>query len=157
MSIPGDNLRSARAILEVDQQTVARLGELLLDERAALTERDAERLGGVVQHKLECLKLLERNEVERRALLRRCATADWSRLLVSLDPSLGDSWAQLRTRLREIAELTEVNEKIVNRTRYSTARLLALLRGNITEPVAGVYDRSGRTSGYGDNRAITSA
>jgi flagellar biosynthesis/type III secretory pathway chaperone len=151
-----ENARSARAILELDNEQVVRLRELLIEERDALGAHDAERLGGAVQNKLECLRALERNEQERRALLRRCGTPDWNRLLVSLDPTLGDGWESLRSRLREVAELTEVNEKIVNRSRHSTARLLAILRGNIDQP-SGVYDRSGRTSPYGDNRPITSA
>jgi len=152
-----ETARSARAILDLDTRTVGRLRELLLEERDALSTRDAERLGGAVQSKLECLKQLERNEADRRALLQRAgAGTDWSRLLGSLDPELGEGWASLRNSLREVAELTEVNEKIVNRSRHSTARLLAILRGRGDDANA-VYDRSGRTQGHGDNRPITSA
>jgi flagellar biosynthesis/type III secretory pathway chaperone len=148
--------RSARAILELDTQAVGRLRESLLEEQLALGTRDHQRLDGAVQHTLECLRQLERNEQERRQLLARCGSADWSGLLATLDPALEDGWVQLRGTLREVAELTAVNEKIINRTRHSTARLLTLLRGQIEEP-DGVYDRSGRTSGYGDIRAITRA
>jgi flagellar biosynthesis/type III secretory pathway chaperone len=156
MQAHGDPALTAQTILELDTQAIGRLRDLLLEERAALGTRDAGRLDGTVQNKIECLRQLERNEQERRQLLHRCGTADWSGLLSSLDPTLGAGWERLRGRLREVAELTEINEKIVNRTRYSTTRLLALLRGRIEEP-DGVYDRSGRTAGYGDNRPIASA
>lgn len=156
MQAHSDTARNARAILDLDTDAIGRLRELLLEERAALGARDHERLSGAVQHKIECLRLLERNEQARRQLLRHCGSTDWSRLLVSLDPQLGDGWQLLCERLREVEELTAVNEKIINRTRHSTLRLLTILRGRVDDP-DGVYDRSGRTTGYGDNRAITSA
>lgn len=148
--------RSARTILELDTRAVDRLRELLLEEQVALGARDHLRLDGAVQHKLECLRQLERNEQERRQLLARSGSSDWGDLLAAIDPALRDGWARLRGSLREVADLTAVNEKIISRTRYSTTRLLGLLRGQIEE-ADGVYDRSGRTSGYGDNRAITRA
>jgi flagellar biosynthesis/type III secretory pathway chaperone len=156
MHASNDTARSARAILDLDTRAIGHLRELLLEEQAALGARDADRLGSAVQRKLECLMQLERNAQERRELLRRSGSGDWNRLIATLSPELREAWEQLRVQLRDVADLTEVNEKIVNRTRHSTTRLLALLRGRTEEP-DGVYDRSGRTSGYGDNRAITSA
>jgi flagellar biosynthesis/type III secretory pathway chaperone len=151
-----DAAARARALLDLDHQFIDRLRELLLAERAAIEDRDARRLAETVQHTQDCVRQLERNEQERKLLLGRSGAGDWPALLRSLDPTLEGAWQALQARLREVAEITEVNARIVNRARRSTSRLLSLLRGQGTEP-AGVYDRSGRTRAHGDNRAITSA
>lgn len=151
-----ETLARARALLARDIESVARLHSLLLEERAAVTGRELGALASVVQAKVECLRALEAQEQERLQLMRANRASDWGGLLASLDPALAADWKAFHGRLREVAEITETNEKIVNRTRRSTQKLLALLRGQGGEPV-GVYDRSGRTHPWGDNRAITSA
>jgi flagellar biosynthesis/type III secretory pathway chaperone len=150
-----DTERAVRVIVDADIRGVTKLHELLLVERGALVTRDAGRLEIAVQEKLHCLRALDANELQRRELLALQRTGDWQQLVQSMDPELAKQWSTLLERLREVAELSEANERIVNRTRRGASRLLALLRGQI-DPV-GVYDRSGRTLAYGDNRPITSA
>lgn len=153
--MPADAELAARAIIESDLHGVERLRGLLLEERAALSTRDAARLESTVQQKLLCLQTLDANEAQRRQLLARQHTNDWPGLLRDMDAALARDWNVLLERLREVAQLGEVNERIVKRSSRSTSRMLALLRGQIA-PV-GVYDRSGRTHACGDNRPITSA
>lgn len=149
----------ARSILERDTRATIQLLELLGEERNALQQRDAEHLNSIVTKKLACLAQLEQHDGERKQLLARTRCEDWPSLISQLDPEgligLSPLWQELVVRLREIAELLEINARIVNRARRSTERLLALLRGQ-TDPI-GVYDRRGKTQAYGDNRAITSA
>ncbi|MBP8925812.1 MAG: flagellar protein FlgN [Pseudomonadales bacterium] len=153
--MPADAELAARAIIDSDRQGVERLHQLLLEERAALTARDATQLETTVQQKLLCLQALDANEARRRQLLARQQANDWSAMIQGMDTALANDWGALLERLREVAELGEINERIVKRSSRSTSRMLALLRGQIA-PV-GVYDRSGRTHACGDNRPITSA
>ena len=150
-----DDASVAHAIVSADLAAVRTLRELLLEERAALTRREPAALNAVVQRKLECLATLQQSEDARKRLLARHRGSDWAALPERLDPGLAAPWAQLRSDLRQLAELNRVNERIVARTRRSSERLLALLRGRL-DPV-GLYDRAGQTHSYGDNRAITRA
>lgn len=145
-----------RSLLQRDSEAVASLRTLLLDEREALAARDLARLNETVQRKLECVALLERQEQERRDLLRIGRSRDWNALLATVDPALLDTWKELGGALREVADLSAANEKIVTRARHATQRLLGLMRGQGPEP-ASVYDKLGRARSVGDNRAITSA
>lgn len=150
-----DDAAVARAIVAADLEAIRAMRELLLQERGALVRRDPEELNRVVQSKMDCLQQLQRNEQERKRVLARHRASDWTALLVALDPALAEPWETLRCSLAEVRELTGVNERIVARTRHSAERLLALLRGQF-DPV-GVYDRTGKTHSYGDNRAVTRA
>jgi len=150
-----DDAGVAHAIVAADLAAVRTLRELLLEERAALTRREPDALNAVVQRKLACLAELQQNEDARKRLLARHRGSDWAALLGTLDPALAAPWEALRADLRQVAELNRVNERIVARTRRGTERLLSMLRGQF-DPV-GVYDRSGHTRAYGDNRPITSA
>jgi flagellar biosynthesis/type III secretory pathway chaperone len=150
-----DDADVARAIVAADIEAIRALRGLLMEEREALDRREPETLNGVVQRKLDCLQRLQRNEQERARMLARHRGAEWHALLLALDPALAGSWEALRTGLAEVAELTRVNERIVARTRRSSERLLALLRGQ-GQPV-GVYDRAGQAHSHDDKRAITSA
>ena len=150
-----DDAGVAHAIVAADLAAVRTLRELLLEERAALTRREPEVLNAVVQRKLACLAELQQSEDARKRLLARHRGSDWAALLGKLDPALAAPWEALRADLRQVAELNRVNERIVARTRRGTERLLSMLRGQF-DPV-GVYDRSGHTRAYGDNRPITSA
>lgn len=153
--MPADAERAARAIIDADRQGVERLHQLLLEERAALSARDAAQLETTVQQKLLCLQALDANEARRRQLLARQQANDWPAMIQGMDATLARDWSVLLARLQEVAELGEINERIVKRSSRNTSRMLALLRGQIA-PV-GVYDRSGRTHACGDNRPITSA
>ncbi len=153
--MPADAELAARAIIESDRHGVEQLRELLLEERAALSARDAAQLEITVQQKLLCLQALDANEAQFRQLLARQHANDWPELLRGMDAALAKDCGMLLERLHEVAQLGEINERIVNRSSRTTSRMLALLRGQIA-PV-GVYDRSGRTHACGDNRPITSA
>ncbi|MBK6584079.1 MAG: flagellar protein FlgN [Gammaproteobacteria bacterium] len=153
--MPADAALAARAIIDSDRHGVERLHQLLLEERTALSARDATQLETIVQQKLLCLQALDANEAQRRRLLSRQQANDWPAMIRGLDATLAKDWGALLERLHEVAELGEINERIVKRSSRSTSRMLALLRGQIA-PV-GVYDRSGRTHACGDNRPITSA
>ena len=153
--MPADAELAARAIIDSDRQGVERLHQLLLEERAALTARDATQLETTVQQKLLCLQALDANEARRRQLLARQQANDWSAMIQGMDTALANDWGALLERLREVAELGEINERIVKRSSRSTSRMLALLRGQIA-PV-GVYDRIARTDDWVDKRPITSA
>jgi len=150
-----DDASVAHAIVSADLAAVRTLRELLLEEREALTRREPATLNAVVQRKLECLAALQQGEDARKRLLARHRGSDWAALLDTLDPGLAAPWSQLRSDLRQLAELNRVNERIVARTRHSTERLLSMLRGQF-DPV-GVYDRSGQTRAYGDVSPIASA
>jgi flagella synthesis protein FlgN len=149
----------ARALLDIDIQASARLVELLEAERLALQQRDIARLNETVERKLEWLRALEGCERQRQQLLRAAGSEDWPELLGRLDPGgerrLLEDWGKLLGQLRDCRDLTEINDRIVRRSRRSLDHLLSLLRGQI-DPV-GVYDRSGKTQAYTDNRPITSA
>jgi len=155
MNARTDDAGVARTIVAADIEALRTLRELLQQERDALVRRDAAELNRVVQSKQDCLQRLHRNEQERNRLLARHRRSDWTALLLALDPALAQPWEVLRASLAEVRELTTVNERIVARTRRSSERLLALLRGRL-DPV-GLYDRAGQTHSYGDNRAITRA
>lgn len=146
---------AVRAILDTDIDTVHGLRALLLDERAALAGREPAVLDQVVQRKLECLQRMQRNDQARQRLLVRHRGADWTTLLRALDPVLGDSWQALRPLLDEVAELGRTNERIAARMQRSSARMLALLRGQTAS--GGVYDRRGQTHPCADTRAVTRA
>lgn len=156
MDLPTAVAPRARELLAADARAVARLRELLLEERSALGQRDLAALERLVQQKLACLQQLEAHERERRELIAQSGAPDWPGLLQALDAAVARDWESLRTQLAALAELNATNEKIVSRTRRSTARLLALLRGQTDAPAA-VYDRLGRTHACGDLRAITRA
>jgi flagellar biosynthesis/type III secretory pathway chaperone len=150
---------AVRAILDRDAVAIDTLNSLLLNEREALKKRDATAINELVTRKLDCLKAMELIDRERKLCVRRARAKDWPSLIAALDPDhktgIADRWSELVVRLREAAELTEINARIVSRTRHSTERMLAILRGQ-TEPV-GVYDKLGKTHAYGDVRPIVSA
>ncbi|MFM7272234.1 MAG: flagella synthesis protein FlgN [Gammaproteobacteria bacterium] len=157
MNVLQEGLASqASALLSHESQCVEQLRELLLEERAAIGARDADRLQEAVRLKLECLRRLEQHEHMRRRLVAGSRLGSWQRLLASLDPGISESWQALRESLRVLRDLTEVNERIVNRSRQSTRRLLELMRGQSAEG-GGVYDRSGRALPCNDARAVTTA
>lgn len=149
----------ARAILDTDLRATDTLLQLLREERTALQGRDSAAIQAVAERKLGCLRELESNDLRRRQLLRAQRCRDFHDLVTRVDAAgtagMARDWDELRARLREIAELVEINARIVARARFSTERLLALLRGQ-TDPV-GVYDRSGRARGYSDNRPVIQA
>lgn len=146
----------ASTLLSHESQCIRQLRELLIEERAAIGARDPTRLQEAVRLKLECLRQLEQLENTRRRLVIGSRLGSWQRLLASLEPGIAASWQALRESLQELRVLTEVNERIVNRSRHSTRRLLELLRGQNAE-ASGVYDRSGRALPCNDARAVTTA
>lgn len=157
MNVLPEGLASqASALLSHEGHCIQQLRELLLEERAAIGARDAARLQEAVRLKLECLRQLEQHEITRRRLVAGSRLGSWQRLLASLDPAIAASWQALRESLQELRILTEVNERIVNRSRHSTRRLLELMRGQSAE-AGGVYDRSGRALPCNDARAVTTA
>jgi flagellar biosynthesis/type III secretory pathway chaperone len=156
MTVRRDFAERARSIIRRDRESLDTLHGLLEEEQRVLAARDITAINATVQSKLDCLKALEAQERERRELTVQSRLRDWNSLLENIDPSLLAEWKALATRLREIADVTATNEKIVSRARQGTQRILAILRGQSAEP-GGVYDRSGRTRSYGDARAITSA
>lgn len=156
MTIRKDFADRARSIVSRDSDSLDILWALLEEEQRVLATRDIDAINLVVQKKLECLKALEAQERERRELTVLSRLKDWNTLLEKIDPALLAQWKSLFKRLREIADATATNEKIVSRARQGTQRILSILRGQSQEP-GGVYDRSGRTRNYGDARAITQA
>jgi flagellar biosynthesis/type III secretory pathway chaperone len=146
----------ASALLSHETQCVEQLRELLLEERAAIGARDAGRLQEAVRLKLACLRQLEQHENTRRRLVVASRLGTWQRLLAALEPEVAANWQSLRESLQGLRELTEVNERIVNRSRHSTRRLLELMRGQNAEG-GGVYDRSGRALPCNDARAAITA
>lgn len=156
MTIRRDLAERARSIISRDRESLEALRALLDEEQRVLATRDIDAINATVQKKLDCLKALEAQERERRDLTSHSRLRDWNTLLESIDPALLSEWKSLSSRLRDIADATATNEKIVSRARQGTQRMLAILRGQTAEP-GGVYDRSGRTRNYGDARAITQA
>lgn len=156
MTIRQDFSERARAIVAHDRDSLELLGKLLAEEQSALAARDIDAINATVHRKLDCLKALEAQERARRELTLHARQRDWKSLLQTLDPALLEEWKALSVRLRSISDIAAANEKIVNRARQGTQRILAILRGQSAEP-GGVYDRSGRTRNYGDARTITQA
>lgn len=152
-----DHAGAARAILDTDIETLQALRVLLLEERTALTARDPADLDHVVQHKSECLQRMQQNDVARRHLLTRLGSSSWVALLAQLDPTLGTAWESLQPLLDEVAELGRTNERIVSRMQRSSARLLALLRGQPEKSADALYDRSGQAHGRNDQHLMTRA
>ncbi len=156
MAIRRDFPDRARSIISRDKESLRLLKLLLEEEQRVLETRDIDAINATVQQKLDCLKALEAQERERRDLTAQSGLGDWNRLLSAMDPALLEDWKSLAAQLREIADAAAINEKIVNRARHGTQRILAILRGQVADP-AGVYDRAGRTREYGNARAITQA
>ena len=148
-------LERARALIEADQRASVQLLAQLREERDALKSRDSERLHSVVQQKIQCLQALESNDRERQQLLRGTRKLDWPSYLEKL--GLAAEWEQLTVILRECKDLTDINERIVQRTQRSVGRILSVFRGQLQAPSAAVYDARGKTHGCGNSRPFVTA
>jgi len=144
-----------RGVVSGDAALTATLKELLEQSRDALARQDVASLEGLARQQTECLKQIERNDLQRKDLLARAGHDNWPELLRSMDPTLMPLWQTTRDTLLEVSELVQINERVVSRSRRTSSRLLALLRGQIDS--VGVYNRAGVTRDYGNTRPIASA
>jgi flagellar biosynthesis/type III secretory pathway chaperone len=143
------------SIVSDDATLAARLKTLLEQSRDALARQDPAALESLARQQTECLELLARNEQQRKQLLARAGHHNWPELLRSTDPTLMPMWQATRDCLADVSELVQLNERVVSRSRRTSSRLLALLRGQVDS--GGVYNRAGLTRDYGDTRPIASA
>lgn len=161
MATQADYVGRISANLDADLQCTQELLDLLKIEREALQVRDAEKLQLAVSAKQGCLGALERNDKERKAIQRQFRHMEWPDLIEKLDPNgsndLQRRWDELKVILRECRDLTDVNERIVARTRLSVGKLLTLMRGQAGVASAPTYDRFGRSNPYSGGRAVTTA
>jgi flagella synthesis protein FlgN len=156
---------AVKLLLESDLDYLNRLIDLLHAERDALEARNVQQLQDTVTAKSALLAALDSNGRQRDRHLRQQGQeptpGNWQRYLDGLDetqaPGIRDTWELLLGALRQCAELTEINARIVARTQRSVGHVLDLVRGQTGQGDASVYDQQGRSRQHLDNRPITSA
>lgn len=124
--------------------------QLMDAERDALQERDVERLGAVIEEKVQYLSHLEQSAIKRSQWASRAQTADadsgWHQLLHDLkEPELNQQWEQLKELMIECRRENETNGKILARNQNTVGRLLNIMRGQTDAP--SLYSAKGSKTG----------
>lgn len=112
---------------------------LLEQEQEALKNRDAEKLGEIVEGKLSPLKTLEESAKKRtqwtQAASLQEASKSWDKMLDDLKNSkLKENWTLLKTLTEECRVKNEINGKILVRNQQVYGRLVDLVRGQTAAP-----------------------
>ncbi len=124
--------------------------QLMEAERAALQERDAERLGAVIEEKTQYLSHLEQSAIKRSQWASRAQAADadsgWHQLLHDLrEPELNQQWEELKELMIACRSENETNGKILARSQNTVSRLLNIMRGQTDAPA--LYSAKGSKTG----------
>lgn len=149
-----------RRLVAVDLRNAEALSALLREERGLLEKRDVKALDELLSRKAGLLSDMEKNDRDRREHLEeagfpatREGLKDFAAHFEQQASGLGREGGQtlssdcqaLFEALNDCRELTEINGRIVSRSRNNNARLLDILRGKTAE--ADTYSETGDKGG----------
>jgi len=150
-------------LLQQDTQLLNDLILVLDGERAALEQRDQDKLRALQTRKENLLIELQQSDHNRQRFLHgfNChhRSEDILRLIestpVGVQKVLKDAWKRLQTGIRECDQRNRLNEKIIFHSKQSVERLLSILCGRNDTP--GIYQPNGKTAAANHYRSIAKA
>jgi flagellar biosynthesis/type III secretory pathway chaperone len=145
-------------LLQDDLQNTLELEALLREERQQLAQRDINNLNKTLMLKAELLAKIENNDSARKKILDAegypVNNAGMKQFCLdhAADASVFDD---LQTKLRQCAELTDINGAIVHRSKMNTRQVLDILQGKVAR--SSIYTNQGGTKEASESTAIGKA
>ena len=127
-------IKAFTATVQASLHGLDALERLLEQEQQVLASRDAEALEQLAQEKLSLLKQLQ-HSIDGRDRLQQTAGLqpgldDGGRLVDALkQPALANQWSELLERARRVAELNDINGRLVSQGQRTTRAALGILTG----------------------------
>lgn len=150
-------------MLQQDSQLLHDLITVLDGERAAVEQRDQDKLRALQMRKENLLSDLQQSDLNRQRFLHsfncKHRGEDVLRLIDStpagVQKVLKDAWKRLESNIRECDQRNRLNEKIIFHSRQNVERLLSILCGR--NDAAGIYQQNGKTAAANRYRSIAKA
>lgn len=148
---------SFKSLLEKDLQNADALCAVLQREREQLAARDIDALNALLMEKAQLLADIERNDDSRRKMLASFGHSADNQALREYcnEAGFGALHEELQHKLKNCAELTDINGAIVHRSRLSNRHVLDIMQGKSAH--ASVYTSHGGTNKQTESRAIAKA
>lgn len=127
-------IKAFTATVQASLHGMDALERLLEQEQRVLANRDAEALEQLAQEKLSLLKQLQ-HSIDGRDRLQNAAGLEpgldgGDRLVDALrQPALAGQWSELREGARRVAELNDINGRLVAQGQRTTRAALGILTG----------------------------
>jgi flagellar biosynthesis/type III secretory pathway chaperone len=145
-------------LLQDDLQNTLELEALLREERQQLAQRDINNLNKTLMLKAELLAKIENNDAARKKILdaEGYPVNNEGMKQFCLDHAADASvFDDLQTKLRQCAELTDINGAIVHRSKMNTRQVLDILQGKVAR--SSIYTNQGGTNEASESTAIGKA
>lgn len=121
--------------IDQDAKACKQILSLLEEERAALGNRDTDKLDDIIKQKAVYLSQLENGAIQRTQWVKtntkdpQALAEKWEQLLQSQAPKLTEKWSEFRHLLDRCRAENEINGKLLARNQQVFSRLLSILRG----------------------------